>query len=237
MQSTLRNTSLTTGLAVSGQPKLYKQIWKAIAEGIKEDIISGYYRPGDRLVEAELAAKYDSSKTPVKEALRYLNGIGFVEVVPYKGAIVTKMDKNDVISLYKIQSVLEALAAREALPNLGKADYDKMETYAGLLENYYREGKKDKYEKANLMFHSVVWGGLDNRNLIDLIITIREKLQRYRPITRRYPEKFKELVAEHRKMIHVLKEKDVNRAEKMVRRHYEKNAEIIVSILEREDGF
>jgi DNA-binding GntR family transcriptional regulator len=69
MISALVNTSLAMGQIVGVNPKPYKQIWEAIAEGIKEGIINGYFRPGDRLVETNLAAKYGSSKTPVKEAL------------------------------------------------------------------------------------------------------------------------------------------------------------------------
>jgi len=63
--------------------KVYEQMWKTIAEDIKEDIINGHYKSQDRLKEAELAAKYSASKTPVREALRYLESIGFVEIFPH----------------------------------------------------------------------------------------------------------------------------------------------------------
>ena len=107
--------------------KPYRQIWEAIAEGIKEDIANGNYGLGEPLKESELAEKYASSKTPVKEALRYLEGIGFVEIIPYKGARVKRMHREEILTLYNILGVLEGLAARKSISLLSRRHYDKQE--------------------------------------------------------------------------------------------------------------
>jgi len=73
-----------------------KLIWKAIAEDIEEDIISGHYKPLEREKGGDLAAKYSVSKTLIREAIRYLEGIGFVEMIPHTMIRVTKMNKKDV---------------------------------------------------------------------------------------------------------------------------------------------
>jgi DNA-binding GntR family transcriptional regulator len=215
--------------------KPYKQIWQAIAEDIKEDIVSGRYKPEQRLREADLADKYSVSKSPVREALRHLEGIGFVEIIPHTMAYVKKMDKKEVRDLYSIESVLEGLAAREAIPNMNSRDYERMDRYATLLEDYYNENNHSGYEKANISFHSVIWEASNNGSLIKLVNNIRERLQRFRTITRLYPDKFKDLVYDHREILNAAVQKNSEKTERLVRRHFEKNAEIIVSLLENEN--
>jgi len=222
---------------LKSQNKPYKQIWEAIAEGIKEDIISGYYKLGEPLKENELATKYDSSKTPVKEALRYLEGIGFVEIVPYKGARVKNMDKEEVMSLYNILGALEGLAALKATPNLNGKHHEKLEKYAGLLKKHFRENSPIKYEKTNLIFHGIIFEDLKDSKLTEMFSHIREQLQRYRIVTRRNLEKFKHIVSDHREIVEALVKRDGGRAEKLIREHYEKSGNIIVRLLDKEAPF
>ena len=216
--------------------RAYQQIWQTVAEDIKENIINNVFKPEERLKETELAEKYGVSKTPIREALRYLAGIGFVEIFPNRMARVRKVERKEVEDLYDIESVLEGLAAREAVPNLTKGHYEKMERYVDLLEKYSAENNSREYEKANINFHSIFWEASQNQRLFHLIRNIREQLQRFRFVTRRYPEKFAGLVGDHRKILDVLIKKDAEASERLVRSHFEKSGEIIVALLEGEDG-
>ncbi len=215
--------------------KPYKQIWEAIAEEIKEGVLSGSYKPEERLKEAELAEKYSVSKTPVREALRYLESIGFVEIVPHTMARVKKMNKKEVEDLYTIQSVLEGLAAREALNHLKDSDHKKMETCIDLLEKYSREKNSYEYEKANIKFHGIFWKACNNSKLTELINNIYEQLLKFRSVTRRYPERFKDLVADHRKIFEAAVQRDAEKVDHLFRRHVEKQKKYIVDILEKEN--
>ena len=149
-----------------------RQIWKAIAEDIKEAIISGRYKPGERLKEADLAAEYSVSKTPVREAIRYLEGIGFVEIIPHTSLRVTKMNKKDVQNLYRIHCVLEELATREATPNLTENAYSEMERYAVLMERYSQDEDYYKYSMVNISFHSIIWEASGNGRLVEMLKNI-----------------------------------------------------------------
>lgn len=216
--------------------KTYKPIWETIADKLKEDIISGVYLPGERLRENELAEKHASSKTPVKEALRYLEGIGFVEIVPYTMTLVKKMKREEVSDLYSIESVLEGLAARRATPHLSKGQISRMERYIEHLEKNFRENNHARHEKANIDFHSVLWEASGSAKLLELINSIRQQLQRFRTVTRRHPARFADLVADHREILDTLVQGDPGEAERIVRRHFERSGEIIMSLLEEADG-
>ena len=217
--------------------KLIKKIWKAIADDIKGDIISGRYKPMDRLREADLAKKYEVSKTPIREAIRYLEGIGFLEIIPHTMVQVTPMDKKEASELYRITAVLEGMAIKDSIPNFKPEDYEQMEKYLDLLEKCYREKKYEGYEKANLCFHSIIWEKSNNKKFIELNKNIREQLQRFRPVARRYPEKFKNIIPDHRKIFDLIKRKDLEKADILIRSHFERNGEVIVGLLEKENVF
>lgn len=213
----------------------YKQIWQTVAEDIKENIINIVFEPEQRLKETELAEKYGVSKTPIREALRYLAAIGFVEIFPNRMARVRKVKRKEVEDLYDIESVLEGLAVREAVPNLESDHIKSMGKYADLLERSYRERDFYGYEKANISFHTIFWKASDNESLIELIENIRARLQRFRTATRRFPERFRDLVRDHRKITEAAVKRDAEGAERLVRQHFEKNGEIILSLLENEE--
>lgn len=223
---------------MKGSPvKSYSQIWQAIAADIKENILNGRYKPEERLKESELAAKYQVSKTPVREALRYLENMGFVEIVPHTMACVKRMSQKEVENLYSIQSVLEGLAVRKAITYLQEEHIQSLKRFAGLLEKHYKNRNLSEYEKANIQFHALFWKVADNENLYQLTDNIRSRLQRFRTATRRYPEEFEELVADHQRIIDVAIQKDAEEAERLVRRHLERNGEIIIGLLKKEKIF
>jgi len=214
-----------------------KQVWKAIAEDIKEDIISGRYKPLERVKEGDLAAKYSVSKTPIREAIRYLEGIGFVEMVPHTMIRVTKMNKKDVQNLYRIWSVLEGLAARESLWNLTKTDFQDMERYATLTERHFRNNNYHQYTKANNSFHSLIWRASDNQQLVEQLQNTYEKIQRFHSVPLRFPHRFKDLVPDHRNILKAISQKDEEKTEMLARRHVQKQEQYTVELLEQENSF
>jgi len=214
-----------------------KQIWKSIAEDIKEDIISGHYKPLERVKEGDLAAKYSVSKTPIREAIRYLEGIGFLEMVPHTMIRVTKMNKKDVQNLYRIWSVLEGLAARESLWNLTKKDFRDLERYASLTEKHFRDNNYHQYSKANNSFHAVIWWRSDNQQLTEQLQNIYEKIQRFHSVPLQFPHRFKDLVPDHRKILKAILKKDEEATEMLARRHVQKQEQYTVELLEQEHRF
>ncbi len=213
-----------------------KQIWEIIAEGIKEDIIARKYKMAEWLKESELADKYGSSKTPVKEALRYLEGIGFVEITPYTGARVRTLNRDEVLALYHMQGMLEGYAARLAVGRLSEKRIEKLQQYLDLLKRYYKENKPIMYEKTNLAFHTAIWEGLVTNNLEEIILYVRDQLQRSRVITRYHLKMLgKKLSTSHEKIVEAINKKDGDLAEKAVRSHYAQSGEIVAKIVEREE--
>ena len=184
-----------------------------------------------------MAVKYSVSKTPIREAIRYLEGIGFVEMIPHTMIRVTKMNKKDVQNLYRIWSVLEGLAARESLWHLTNQDFRDMERYATLTERYFRDNNYHQYTKANNSFHSVIWQASDNQQLMEQLQNTYEKIQRFHSVPLRFPHRFKDLVPDHRNILEALSQKDEEKTERLARRHVQKQEQYTVELLEQENSF
>ncbi len=88
-----------------------------ITEFLRDAIVSGELRPGQPLVETELAAQLGVSRAPLREAMQVLVQDGLVEMIPYRGAVVRKLSRTDIEELYSFRSVLEQFAIRRILQN------------------------------------------------------------------------------------------------------------------------
>lgn len=83
-------------------------------EALRESILTCRRAPGERLIQEELAAEFGTSRIPLREALRRLEGEGLVVIAPHRGAIVRPFVPKDVVDLYEVRLALETLAVRRA---------------------------------------------------------------------------------------------------------------------------
>src|SRR5690349_6633325 len=99
-----------------------------ILETIRDAIMSGALKPGEKVAEPELAERFGISRTPIREAFRQLESEGYLTVIPRKGAVVVSFSPKEVEEFYAIKSILEGYAARRACINLTAREVDKLKT-------------------------------------------------------------------------------------------------------------
>ena len=85
-----------------------------VAERLRDDILRGALRPGERINEADVSARYGVSRTPVREAIRQLARDGLVDVQPYRGASVVKLGRDEIRDIFEAREAIEGMAARLA---------------------------------------------------------------------------------------------------------------------------
>ena len=93
-----------------------------VKERLVEGILDGSYPPDSRIVETALAKEFGTSQAPVREALRGLEALGLVEITPFRGARVRRLDTEELLEAYVVRSTIEVLGARLAMANLTDAD-------------------------------------------------------------------------------------------------------------------
>ena len=104
----------------------YKQLRDVVFESLRKAIVEGSLKPGQRLMEVQLAEQLGVSRTPVREAIRKLELEGFVIMLPRKGAYVADMSVKDIIDVLEVRSALEGLAANLAAERMDEKEVENL---------------------------------------------------------------------------------------------------------------
>jgi DNA-binding GntR family transcriptional regulator len=121
-----------------------------IADEIRSAVLSGEMRPGMRIRQELLAAKYGASRIPVREALKQLENEGLVVLAPNRGAWIADVNSEESIEVYKIREVVEPLAIFESVPHLTDADIAALDAMINELE---RTTTLERYLQLDREFH------------------------------------------------------------------------------------
>lgn len=183
------------------------------------EIRAGTLRPGDRLLETELALRLGISRTPVREAIRRLEADGLVVHVPRVGAAVRRLDYSEINELYEMRAVLEATAARLAARAASDVELREMEAVNSEMQHELTD--VESLYDLNRQFHRVVLDAARNRYLSHSMNALQKTLLILGPSTMEETERAQQAVAEHGEVIAALRARDENAAEAAMRRHIE----------------
>jgi DNA-binding transcriptional regulator YhcF (GntR family) len=111
---TARESQTARGISLPRLGMLHVPLREAVTDALRKAILSKRLKPGERLVEEQLAAELEVSRNPVREALRVLESEGLVEISPRRGASVTQLSEEEARELVEVRAALEGLCARLA---------------------------------------------------------------------------------------------------------------------------
>jgi DNA-binding GntR family transcriptional regulator len=133
----------------------------AIYEQLREEILSGAMKPGDRLVELELARRMGTSQGPVREALARLRAEELTITLPHRGSFVSEISVEDARDTYDVRRVLEPYAHKLALPRMGEAEYRVLEEEIDRMAEAAKTGRFADNVAHDMAFHRQIfhWSG------------------------------------------------------------------------------
>lgn len=143
-----------------------KSLSYKIRNELRNDILSGRIEPGSRLNQEALAARFDASRIPVREALRQLEMEGLVQTRLNRGAIVSAPSIEDICDLLDIRIALECHAAKLAVPKMKEEHIHYLKT---ILEQYHSASKPNEWAENNRLFHLGLCEPAENKQLTALI--------------------------------------------------------------------
>ena len=205
----------------AGGPPLRRVVLsEQVKDFIMEAILDGEFKPGDRVVESALARRLGVSQAPVREALRDLVMMGFLESVPHRGAFVRSFSVDEQHEVYVVRAALESLAARLAATRLAEVDIEKLQ---GILDGMIQAGRERSLERMTRLdneFHETILEIAGNK----LLRHLWQRLQfgRMTIFTARQSSMDLEyLAARHKELLNALETRDPAVATRAMRRHIE----------------
>ena len=151
-----------------------------IRRQISERIMGGQLPPGSVLDETQLAAEFDVSRTPIREALKLLAASGLVQQKPHSRTIVAKPDQASLAGMFELMSHLEALCAGYSAQRMTAAERNSLDQLHTGMATIVSAGDQPAYIKANETFHNSIYCGAHNPYLEDVTRTTRQRLQPFR---------------------------------------------------------
>ena len=197
-----------------------------VKEILLKRILDGEYSPGDRLVEMHIAQEFEISQAPVREALRELEALGFVESEPYRGTRVRAVTKSELTEIYPVRAALEEVAARAAAVHLAR----NVEALEAELEAMLAAAEKgDLYEEVqhDVEFHRLIVEASGNRVLQDMWRSLRIEARTLISVLKAHIGGY-ELAEMHRPVLEALAEGDAEKAGLLLRNHVEYFGELIM---------
>ena len=197
-----------------------------VKELLLERILAGDYRPGDRLVETRIAQELGMSQAPVREALRDLEVLRFVESEPFRGARVRAISGAELAEIYPVRAAVEELAARWAAERLD-GEVGELEAELAAMRAAADETDLHALVEHDVRFHRVIVEASGNTILLDVWTSLRVEARTIITALKTGIDHH-ELAETHEPVLAALAERDPERAGQAIRRHIEEFGELVL---------
>lgn len=206
----------------SNSPQPIGAVRERVLAELRERIVSGQLRPGDRLIERELAEAFGVSRVPVREAIRTLASEGFLAVSSPRRIVVRQLSRVDVEELFDVREALEVLAAGLAAQRAGNAELRGLRAVLAVAARATATGEAARITDANTQFHDEIVRLSGNSLVSQLLRPIEGRL---RWLTRQN-EHWRDLLVEHGALLDAIASGDPDRARVSALAHVRHNRDV-----------
>ena len=198
---------------------------------LRQAILKGELKPGERLMEIQLANKLGVSRTPIREAIRKLELEGLVLMIPRKGAEVAQITEKNLRDVLEVRTALEELSVQLACDKMTEEEIEELKE----ARDYFRQTLQNEditvIAKADVKFHDVIYRATDNERLIHILNKLREQMYRYRVEYLKREECHPTLLAEPDAIVEMIEKKDKEKATEVVCRHIDNQVKFVANTI------
>lgn len=211
----------------------YKPLREVIFISLREAIIIGELRPGERLMEVQLAEKMGVSRTPVREAIRKLELEGLVDMIPRKGAHVAELSVKDIMDVLEVRASLDGLATALAAERITDDELKELNHINGQFSSYIEKENLNGSVKKDVEFHDIIYKASRNDKLIAILSNLREQVQRFRVIYLKDYNSPKNLIKEHNDIYDAVSSRTIESARAVAKTHILNQEKTILSSIKK----
>ena len=209
----------------------YLPLRDVVFNTLRQAILRGELKPGERLMEIQLANKLGVSRTPIREALRKLELEGLVNMVPRKGAEVADITEKSLRDVLEVRKALEELSVQLACEKITEEEIEELKRVAERFKDTLDDQDVTKIAEADVAFHDVIYTATDNQKLILLLNNLREQMYRYRVEYLKKEEAYPQLIAEHEELIDNISKRNKEEATRIMCEHIDNQAATVINVI------
>lgn len=209
----------------------YLPLRDVVFNTLRQAILRGELKPGERLMEIQLANKLGVSRTPIREALRKLELEGLVNMVPRKGAEVADITEKSLRDVLEVRKALEELSVQLACEKITEEEIEELKRVAERFKDTLDDQDVTKIAEADVAFHDVIYTATDNQKLILLLNNLREQMYRYRVEYLKKEEAYPQLITEHEELIDNISKRNKEEATRIMCEHIDNQVATVINVI------
>jgi len=206
----------------------------AVVERLRDKILHGELREGEQLRQEAIAAEFQISRIPVREALSHLAAEGLITIVANRGAVVSALSPDEIMQLFETRAVLECYMLRCAIPNMKKEDFQMAEDILG---HYQQSLEKDSEMKSwgqwNWDFHSALYAPANRPVMLSFLKTLNINCDRYTRLHLVFTRDLHRAGQAHRELLDASKTKNPEIAARELWKHITEAGEYLKEFIQR----
>lgn len=203
---------------------------------LRQAILTGELKPGERLMEIHLANRLGVSRTPIREAIRKLELEGLVTMIPRRGAEVAQITEKSLKDVLEVRRALDALSVELACERISGEELQQLQDACDAFEAATKTKDTKKIAQADVALHDIIVRATANARLIQLVNNLSEQMYRYRFEYIKDESTHEQLVQEHRILFESIRDKDAATAASTAKLHIDNQELSIVKQLRTEQG-
>lgn len=192
---------------------------EALRDQLEQDIVTGHFKPGERLDEQSLAKRFGVSRTPIREALMQLASNGMVDLQPHRGAFVASLSLKEIIERFEMMAALEGMCGALAARRITDEQRSNLVEAHKACAEAAKNSSIDAYYYANKRFHQAIYDACNNAYLVEQARQLQTRLQPYRRLQLRARHRVSNSLNEHQSIVEAILDGDSAKAEQHLREH------------------
>lgn len=212
----------------------YLPLRDVVFNTLRQAILTGELKPGERLMEIHLADRLGVSRTPIREAIRKLELEGLVVMIPRKGAQVAKITEKNLKDVLEVRRVLDMLAVKLACQRMSEDEKKELKQACDEFKKVVRDNNTKDITEADVRFHDIILKSTGNDRLIQLVNNLAEQMYRYRLEYIKDSSYHNILVQEHEAIYSAIMNQEEEKAAQAAAEHIDNQEKTIIKHLNLE---
>lgn len=209
----------------------YLPLRDVVFKTLRQAILRGDLKPGERLMEIHLANRLGVSRTPIREAIRKLELEGLVTMIPRRGAEVAQITAKNLQDVLEVRKALDALAIELACQRISREEEEALAEACGNFERMTKQKDVALIAKADVELHEIIVAASGNERLKQMVDNLAEQMYRYRFEHIKDASQHERLIKEHRIILESIREKNLAKAAEAAMIHIDNQEAVILQQL------